>query len=235
MKQLILDLIPPPAPTLDNYVAGRNGEALSALRDAASAFPPAKILYLWGAASSGKSHLAQSFPDAANAAGFFAEHAGVLPETANHFVIDDVHAADEGSQIGVFNLINLINASPAKHVLIATGNAAPRDLAIRRDLASRLGQGLVFQLHPLSDNEKSAALQAHAHTRGFALRDEVVAYLLRHSRRAIHREQEGTKTPWLAGRPRRGWRWLRRISCDRSVNPGASRRRPSRAGRRELN
>lgn len=183
MKQLILDLIPPPAPTLDNYVAGRNGEALSALRDAASAFPPAKILYLWGAASSGKSHLAQSFPDAANAAGFFAEHAGVLPETANHFVIDDVHAADEGSQIGVFNLINLINASPAKHVLIATGNAAPRDLAIRRDLASRLGQGLVFQLHPLSDNEKSAALQAHAHTRGFALRDEVVAYLLRHSRR----------------------------------------------------
>ena len=183
VKQLILDLIPKPKPTLDNFVAGHNGEALKALLDAASGVSPAKIIYLWGAASSGKSHLAQSFPLALNAAEFFAEHEGALPEAATHFVVDDVHSIDEERQIGVFNLINLINASNTRHLLIATGNAAPRDLRIRRDLASRMGQGLVFQLTPLSDDEKSVALQAHARTRGFTLREEVIAYLLRHSRR----------------------------------------------------
>ena len=185
MKQLILDLIPKPQPTLDNFVPGRNGEALKALLDAASGASPAKIIYLWGAASSGKSHLAQSFPLALNAAEFFAEHEGALPEAATHFVVDDVQAINEDRQIGVFNLINLMNACNSNHVLIATGNAAPRDLALRRDLASRLGQGLVFQITPLTDDEKSAALRAHARTRGFALRDEVIAYLLRHSRRDL--------------------------------------------------
>jgi DnaA family protein len=183
VKQLILDLIPPPLPTLDNFVPGRNSEALKALLDAASGAPPAKIFYLWGSPSSGKSHLARSFPATFNATEFFAKSAGILPESAMHFVVDDVHSINEEQQIGVFNLINLINASQENHVLIATGNAAPRDLTIRRDLASRLGQGLVFQLFPLSDDEKSAALRAHAHARGFALREEVIAYLLRHSRR----------------------------------------------------
>ena len=183
VKQLILDLIPPSAPTLDNFVPGRNGEALKALLDAASGTPAAKIFYLWGGTSSGKSHLVQSFPAALGAAEFFAEHAGVLPETVSHFIVDDVHSINDEHQIGVFNLINLLIASTTNHVLVATGNAAPRDLAIRRDLASRLGQGLVFQLTPLSDDEKSAALRAHARTRGFALREEVIAYLLRHSRR----------------------------------------------------
>ena len=183
MKQLILDLIPPPVPTLNNFVPGRNGEAMKALMDAASGMPPAKILYLWGPASSGKSHLAQSFPTVERAPEFFADQLGVLPDVPTHFVVDDIHSLNETRQIGVFNLINLVNASQLRHLFIATGNATPRDLTIRRDLASRLGQGLVFQLMPLSDEEKSDALRAHARSRGFVLREEVVAYLLRHSRR----------------------------------------------------
>lgn len=183
VKQLILDLIPAAAPTLDNFVPGRNGEALKALLDAASGAPPARILYLWGESCSGKSHLAQSLSGALNATEYFADHGGILPHAASRFVVDDVHAIAEERQVGVFNLINLINASHEEHLLIATGNATPRDLAIRRDLASRLGQGLVFQLTALSDGEKSDALRAHARTRGFALREEVIAYLLRHSRR----------------------------------------------------
>lgn len=183
MKQLILDLIPPAAPTLDNFVPGRNGEALKALLDAASGVPPARILYLWGESCSGKSHLAHSLSGGLNATEYFADHGGILSDAASRFVVDDVHAIAEERQAGVFNLINLINASHVEHLLIATGNAAPRDLPIRRDLASRLGQGLVFQLMALSDEEKSDALRAHAHSRGFVLREEVIAYLLRHSRR----------------------------------------------------
>ena len=36
---------------------------------------------------------------------------------------------------------------------------------------------------PLSDADKREALQAHARARGFALTEEVSAYLLHHSRR----------------------------------------------------
>ena len=183
VKQLILDLIPPPVPTLDNFVPGHNAEALKALMDVASGVPPATVLYLWGEVGSGKSHLVQSLMGALNATEYFVNHAGVLPETAARFAVDDVHTLSDERQIGLFNLINLLYANQAGHVLVATGNAAPRDLAIRRDLASRLGQGLVLQLIPLSDEEKSEALRAHARSRGFALREEVIAYLLRHSRR----------------------------------------------------
>ena len=183
VKQLILDLFPPPAPTLDNFVPGRNAEALKALVDAASGVLPATVLYLWGEVGSGKSHLAQSLLGALNATEYFVNHAGVLPETAARFAADDVHNLSDERQIGLFNLINLLNANQAGHVLVATGNAAPRDLAVRRDLASRLGQGLVLQLMPLSDAEKSDALRAHAHSRGFGLREEVINYLLRHARR----------------------------------------------------
>lgn len=185
VKQLILDLIPNPAPTLENFVPGRNGEALKALLDAASGQLPARIIYLWGEPSSGKSHLAQSVSNAAKGTAYFADHAGVLPEVPKSFVVDDVNALDANDQIGIFNLINLITANAVDHFLLVTGNAAPRDLNVRRDLASRLGQGLVFQLFPLSDGEKSAALKAHAHSRGFTLREEVITYLLRHSRRDL--------------------------------------------------
>ena len=157
---------------------GRNAEALKALVDAASGVLPATVLYLWGEVGSGKSHLAQSLLGALNATEYFVNHAGVLPETAARFAADDVHTLSDERQIGLFNLINLLYANQAGHVLVATGNAAPRDLAIRRDLASRLGQGLVLQLMPLSD-----ALRAHARSRGFGLREEVINYLLRHARR----------------------------------------------------
>ena len=55
VKQLILDLIPASAPTLDNFVPGRNGEALKALLDAASEVVDAYIFYILGGVSSGKS------------------------------------------------------------------------------------------------------------------------------------------------------------------------------------
>lgn len=177
MKQLVLDLIPAPRPSFENFVAGRNAEALSALKLTAAGQPALKVIYLWGAKGAGKTHCAQALA---------LDHAwGALadPQTGpdSRAVVDDVHALDENAQQGLFNLINAQQASAG--CLVATGPVAPRDLPLRRDLASRLGSGLVFQLHPLSDEEKSAALMAHARSRGFALRDDVLQYLLRHARR----------------------------------------------------
>ncbi len=182
MKQLVLDLIPTPTPTLDNFVAGRNVEALAALRGLleSATMAPAKILYLWGVPDGGKTHLMKACagsgytpfsPDAAT---------GNL-DAATRYAVDAVQSLSETSQQALFDLINRQQMSSG--LLVASGNAAPRDLTLRRDLASRLGSGLVFQLHPLSDLEKAEALHAHARTRGFVLREEVVGYLLRHARR----------------------------------------------------
>ena len=55
MQQLLLELAPPPAPTLDNFVAGRNGAALQALRDIAADAAAERFVYLWGESGSGTS------------------------------------------------------------------------------------------------------------------------------------------------------------------------------------
>ena len=55
----------------------------------------------------------------------------------------------------------------------------------RDDLATRLAWGLVYQLHPLTDDEKAQALKAHAKDRGMNLPDEVVDYCLRYLRRDL--------------------------------------------------
>ena len=56
-------------------------------------------------------------------------------------------------------------------------------LPLREDLRTRIGSGLVLQVHPLTDGEKRAALVQHADGRGLKLPDEVLSYLLsRHAR-----------------------------------------------------
>jgi DnaA family protein len=171
MKQLLLDIQPVPAPTLHNFVPGRNGEALHALRCAANGQSEIRFIYLWGPPGSGKSHLL------AAAAALALEH-GMPLETA-----DDVHRLDEERQIALFDRYNRLRESGG--ALIACGMTAPMQMGLRDDLATRLAWGLVYQLHPLSDEEKAQALAAHAAERGMRLPPEVVEYCLRHLRRDL--------------------------------------------------
>ena len=95
--------------------------------------------------------------------------------------IDDVQQLSAHDQGRLFDLYNRVRA--ADGALVASGDAAPAQLALRADLRSRLAWGLAFQLHPLSDAEKTAALRAHARVRALELGEDVIAYLLRHARR----------------------------------------------------
>ena len=171
MKQLLLDIQPTAVPTLDNYVAGRNAEALHNLQLAASGNTDARFIYLWGAGGSGKTHLLQACAELAR------QHNMAL------VTADDVHALSEQQQIALFNTYNQLRDSGS--VLIASGIAAPGQMGLRDDLATRLAWGLVYQLHPLSDEEKAQALKTHAVERGIRLPDEVVEYCLRHLRRDL--------------------------------------------------
>ena len=49
---------------------------------------------------------------------------------------------------------------------------------MREDLRTRLGSGLIYRVHPLSDDEKIAALTQQAAARGMRLAPETFDYLL---------------------------------------------------------
>ncbi len=178
MKQLVLEISPPPAPTFANFVAGRNVEAVHAVKVAAigSQEPTAKVLYVWGVAGSGKSHLLSAFRTETDSA------ASTVGGDDLHMVMDDVERLVDAQQVALFDAINQRALDPRATVLVS-GSLAPRDLPVRPELSSRLGSGLVFCLQPLTDDEKMTALRAHAASRGFGLRDDVVVHLLRHGRR----------------------------------------------------
>ena len=61
MRQLLLDITQAPEPSFANFVPGRNAEALAALRAAAEGRLAERVVYLWGEAGSGRSHLARAF------------------------------------------------------------------------------------------------------------------------------------------------------------------------------
>jgi DnaA family protein len=174
MSQLALDLLQPLQPSLDNFVPGRNAEALDALRRLTRAALPDRIVYLWGEPGSGRSHLLTAL---AREPGAFLWSAAEPPERPGLSVADEVDALDADAQVALFNRLNAVRAQGDAACVVA-GSAPPSKLALREDLRTRLAWGLVYQLHPLSDDEKAAALRAHAAATGLALPDEVLGYLL---------------------------------------------------------
>ena len=168
MRQLLLDFTQAPAPTFENFVHGGNAELHHALASAVRGDMPERVVYLWGEPGAGKTHLARAFEAAARAGG----RKGVR-------VIDGIERLSDPEQVALFNDFN----ERAFDFLLVTAGAAPRDVAIRRDLATRLATGLTYRVLPLTDAEKRAALAAHAKARGFDLSEDVSAYLLTHARR----------------------------------------------------
>jgi DnaA family protein len=168
MRQMVLGLSAAPAPGFDNFAPGRNGAALAALHALGTPASVDRCLYLWGEPGSGRSHLV---------AAWRGRHAGDLACQA----VDDVERLDDAAQIGLFNLYNRARAGEAW--LLVAGPCAPAHLALRDDLRSRLAWGLSFEILPLSDDEKRAALLNRANSHGMQLAPEMLDYLLSRARR----------------------------------------------------
>jgi len=172
-RQLTLDLVKPPKPSLDNFVVGRNAEVVAALR-ALSTGGGEQFVYLWGETGAGRSHLLQAL-------GLEARQ-GEIPvfDARQHvYLVDDVDLLSESQQQRLFVLLNEIRSDGTAR-FAGAGNAAPMHLALRDDVRTRLAWGLVYQVHALSDDEKARALSAHAASRGLTISTEVVDYLLTH-------------------------------------------------------
>jgi len=176
-----------------NFVAGKNREVLAASQDTAQ-----RLIYLWGAPASGKTHLLQASCQKAAEQGLQAAYLPLAQmsgfstavfddlEQLALICLDDVQAIAGHPQWerALFHLYNRVRDSGAR--LIMAADAAPAALHITLpDLASRLSWGLVLQLHPLQDADKLAALQQRARNRGIELPDEVGRFLLARSTRDL--------------------------------------------------
>lgn len=187
MKQLLLDIAADAPPTLENFLSGRNAELLHALRTILQGGVGERFIYIWGEPGSGRSHLLHAWIHAAQQGGLPAIYVqGEVPaqwEGGGLVAVDDVDRLGQEGQIALFHLYNRLKE--AGGALLVSGPVAPAGLDIRPDLLTRLGWGLVYQVHGLNDDEKALALQAHARERGFILPQEVLDYLLRHWRRDL--------------------------------------------------
>jgi DnaA-homolog protein len=179
MRQLLLDFTRAPAPTFENFVHGRNAEVVQALQAAARDGFAERVIYIWGETAAGKTHLLKAFAEASGGLYRQARDFDGFERCGGVVALDVIEGLSEGAQAEIFNGFN----EHAFGMLVVAAQSAPRDVALRRDLATRLATGLTYRVLGLTDEEKRMALHAHAKARGFELDEDVGAYLLSHLRR----------------------------------------------------
>jgi DnaA family protein len=189
VQQLAFDFAVRVKPALDNFVVGCNDELVERLHALVRGERFERFIYVWGARASGRTHLALAAIDALQRAGVAAAYHACTADTdplpalreLDVVAVDDVDRLGKDGEIALFNLYNALRERGG--VMIATGPAAPSQLALRADVVSRLAWGLVYEVHALSDVEKAHALADRAKARGFTLQADVSQYLLTHARR----------------------------------------------------
>jgi len=186
LEQLVFELAAPEPPRMANFLPGRNRELLAALTRFAGGEMGETGFLLWGASGVGKTHLLCAALALAAEGGastrFYATPEAAAGEDAVGVVgIDQVDKADPGAAARLFTLYNSLRERGGR--LLAATRAPLAALPVREDLRTRLGWGLVYEVLPLADEEKAAALATYAAQRGFRLAPEVIDYLLRHGRR----------------------------------------------------
>jgi DnaA family protein len=204
-KQFALDISHTPKASLENYLPGNDRALIASLQTLCDSWKKGatkesnnplnhRWMYWWGPEGSGRTHLLQAMSNAAVLAGLqsysltptepiswvrLEEQISALAqnEQASVIVVDDVDRLDDRLVGALFRILNAVQASKNIHIFMA-GNAAPANLALREDLRTRLGWGLIFQTQLLEDDEKIQALEQAAKDRGLVLSPEVVPWLL---------------------------------------------------------
>ena len=198
-RQLHLDIRLRDDLSFRNYLIGRNREPVTALQAALNGLhqhlaDADRSLFFWGERGAGKTHLLQAacgLVEQSNNISFayvpLAMAQEVSPALLEGLEEIDLVCIDDIEHIcgrltwenALFALVERLRAE--KGVLLVAGRTNPVSLNLRLpDLATRLGWGLVYQLHGLSDSETVEALQLRAHNRGLQMSEKVARYVLHH-------------------------------------------------------
>lgn len=195
--QLVLGIRLQDDATFSNFLGEKNSQLTHHLKYFLHD-PNEHFFYIAGAEGSGKSHLLQACCHevaAQNRSSVYIPFANLQEldvqmledlEVVELICIDDIQCVD-GKMQWQEALMHLYNRSRAvKSKLIVSGTLPPRELNLQLpDLSSRLSWGLVYQLFPLSDDDKICALQVRAKERGFEISNEVASFLIRRCSREM--------------------------------------------------
>ncbi|WP_108508970.1 DnaA regulatory inactivator Hda [Polynucleobacter acidiphobus] len=204
-RQFALDINQAPKPSLHNFLPNGNEALVDALSQSIARWnSPSKTtshsiegrwFYWWGTDGAGCSHLLSAMANQAEqhqvgsirlspnepSSWVDAEHklSAAVSSAPIIMTLDDVDRLDPHQQASLFRLLNVVHASPYSFVYLS-GHAPPAQLALREDLRTRIGWGLIFEVHPLSDSEKIEALSRAAKERGLVLSNDVLPWLIHH-------------------------------------------------------
>ena len=184
MKQLVLDLGAEQAHSLDTFEVGQNAELAHLMHQFAERRSREHFAYLWGETGAGKTHLLQGLaatPGSRYIAFDAPEADFAYSAEVSLYLLDDCEKLSPAAQIDAFALFNQIREHGA--YMVSTGPVPPVVLPVREDLRTRMGWGLIYQIHGLDDDQKIAALTHAAEARGLTLSASVLPYLLSHFKR----------------------------------------------------
>lgn len=186
MRQMLLDWGLDQPQTLDTFVPGRNQELVQVLRTAqdTGSKPDERFIYVWGEPGAGKTHLLKALSSREKTRYIAADADAddfLFSEAITLYLLDDCDKLSADAQIAAFALFNQARENNAS--MLSAGSVAPAFLGVRDDLRTRLGWGLIYQVHGLTDEEKIDALTRTAQSRGLALSSGVIPYLITHFHR----------------------------------------------------
>lgn len=188
--QLLLPVSINASQTFDSFVNCEDQVLLEQLQNSV-VNPDFSSLYIAGAQGSGKTHLLNACCHAANEANktsillpleqMLSMSAQVLDgmEDIDLVCIDNIELIKGNMdwQKAIFNLYNSLMQSNG--TLVITGSDTSHNLELELpDLASRIQWATPFQLHQLSEQDKTVALIHHAHLMGFELSEDVAKFML---------------------------------------------------------
>jgi DnaA family protein len=182
----------------DNFYLGKNAEIIDLLKRTARG-EGERMIYLCGTQGQGCSHLLQACCHYAYQnqrtstylplASLVVSHS---PEVLSNLeslmlvCIDDLDAiaGKPEWEEAIFHLYNRVYDAGGRIIIAA--HDLPKAISIKLpDLVSRLSWCVVYQLHPLLDDEKLLVLKMRANHRGIGLSDEIGKYILTHSPRQM--------------------------------------------------
>lgn len=194
-RQLPLALGLQHSPSLDDYIVGHNQVVIDALRRTLLGIGE-DVLYLFGPAGCGRSHLLMGQCAMAEQKGLrcaylpLGEHTSLAPEmlegleSLDLVAIDDVQCivGDGAWEEALFALFNRCRDLGTRMLFSADCGPAALPLHLP-DLRSRLAWGLTLSLQPLDERGRLELLQSLAARRALKLPEEVARYLLERTSR----------------------------------------------------
>lgn len=193
--QIPFEFFVPEAPSFDNFVVGDNAEAVMLLAALAGAREVARsgqhsAYVIWGGPAVGKSHLLAAFASAAEKGGIrtmqlsadeaFADDPFVAVDV---LCVDDADRLSSAQQAWLFTAFNHLAQSGG--CTLVGARSAPGQWSMRDDIRTRLASGLALEILPIPQDGLVQALSGYAASRGFCMSDEVLTYLLSHTRRDL--------------------------------------------------